>query len=137
MNLVSVNKDPSARDLAWFELFAYVLLLGAGTLSYWRQNFLVAGVAAGVPLLLFVLFRALPKSRRVVYLGWCYLTLPIGLLVSHSLFLSLYFLVLTPIGLLKRLFGRSWITRRFDPEAKSYWTTVEKNEDVGRYFRQF
>ena len=33
----------------------------------------------------------------------------------------MYFVVLTPTGLLMRLFGKDLLQRRFDPEATTYW----------------
>ena len=46
-----------------------------------------------------------PGFLRPVYVLWMALAFPIGWTVSHLLLLIVYYLVLTPIGLLMRLFG--------------------------------
>ena len=80
----------------------------------------------------------MPGLMRMVFLGMSYLTWPIGFVVSHVVLALVYYLVLTPIGLLMRLFGYDSMKRRFDPEAPSYW--VERPAagfDIRRYLRQF
>jgi hypothetical protein len=57
--------------------------------------------------------------------------------VSHLLLLVVYYLVLTPIGLLMRLIGYDPLQRRFDRSAQSYWTPHDPAADDARYFKQF
>jgi hypothetical protein len=64
-------------------------------------------------------------SAAALVVGWC---------VSHVLLVAVYFLVLTPIGFLLRLF-RDPMELRFEREASSYWFPREA-VDSGRYFRQ-
>jgi hypothetical protein len=138
MAIVEINKDPTQRDLNWFELLLHVLLLGVGVYLYLvRELWFAAAVVAGVPLVLFLLFRALAPARRWVYLGWVYATFPIGFVVSGVLFIVLYFLILTPIGLLRRGFGRAALPKGFDRERESYWQPIERSVSVRRYFKQF
>jgi hypothetical protein len=122
----------------WFELLLYALLLGVGTYLYLRHQLrLPAYIVAGAPALLFIVFRAAPPARRLVYLGWIYATFPIGLVLSHALFLVLFFVVLTPIGCLRRTLGRPAVPRTFDRERESYWQPMEQDDRVERYFKQY
>jgi hypothetical protein len=45
--------------------------------------------------------------------------------------------VLTPIGLLMRLFGRDPLNRTFDRSATSYWIEHDPGSDLDRYFQQY
>ena len=66
-----------------------------------------------------------------------YATFPIGLGVSHFILAVVYYLVLTPIGLLLRFSSYDPMGRRFDRSAKTYWTPHETEEGTERYFKQF
>ncbi len=57
---------------------------------------------------------------------------PIGWTISHVPIAALYYLVVTPIGLAMRPFGRDPLARRFDPDAQSYWTPRRQEADPGR-----
>ena len=61
---------------------------------------------------------------------------PIGWTVSHLLLGSIFYLVITPIGLLLRALGHDPMERKFDREAKTYWIEHERAE-TARYFRMY
>ena len=138
MAIIEINRNPSPRELRVFGL-ALVLfagLVGAG--FQWRAH--APGIARVVWLagaLVATGFFVLPRIRRPIYLAWMYATFPIGFVVSHLVLALVYYAVLTPTGLMKRLLGRDSMTRRFDPAAKSYWAEHDPHQDPGRYFRQF
>jgi hypothetical protein len=50
---------------------------------------------------------------------------------------AIFFLVITPIGLMMRACGRDPMQRRFDPAARSYWKRRSPDRDMRSYFRQF
>ena len=49
----------------------------------------------------------------------------------------IYYLVLTPIGLLMRVFGKDPMRRRLDRTAESYWIERDEAAASERYFKQF
>jgi hypothetical protein len=138
MAIIEIKKNPGRRDLLFFELFFVGVLLAIGAYVYYRTRQptipALLAAAAGVS---FILFRLAPKLRRLAFLGWLYLTLPIGLAISHVLLACLYFVLLTPIGWIRRLFGGGKVTRGFDPSAGSYWIEIETESSIDRYFKQF
>jgi Saxitoxin biosynthesis operon protein SxtJ len=138
MALIKIDDNPSDRDLRqfaaiWFPLF-WVL---AGALLYWKtSNAAIASliVAAGV------LIGAVGAWRiafiRPVYLIWMYAAYPVGWTVSHILLASIFYLVVTPIGLVMRLFGYDPLQRRIDRSASTYWEPLEQIRQKSDYFRQ-
>ena len=137
MSLVRINRNPSRRELAVFGLcwLAFFALLALAALARSRQGSaaLLAALAVLVPLA----GRIWPAGMRLVYLAMAYLAFPIGLVVSFLILAAVYYLVLTPTGLVMRLVGYDPMQRRFDPQARSYWSPRESPRDPGRYFRQF
>ncbi len=78
-----------------------------------------------------------PVAGRTLYTGWMYAALPIGWTISHVILGGVYYLVITPIGLLLRLAGNDPMHRRFDRGATTYWIPRERLSDPSRYFKQF
>ena len=60
---------------------------------------------------------------------------PIGWLVSHMMLAVIYYLVITPMGLVARMFGWDPI-QRSKPQAKTNWVEHRSDADPSRYFRQ-
>ena len=139
MSVVQINTDPTGRQLKQFGFIwmGFVTFFGAVAFFKFHNPPLARGLwvaAVVVPIVGWIF----PRFMRWVFLGMSYLAFPIGFVVSHVVLAVVYYLVLTPIGLLTRLFGYDSMKRRFDPEAKSYW--VERSAaavDSKRYFRQF
>ena len=138
MNLIQIDHNPSRRKLALFGVFWLLLwgILGAVVLN--RTGCLLSAAAIwATALLVAVIGWIAPGLMRIVYLGMAYASLPVGLVVSPVVLGVVYYLVLTPTGLLMRLLGYDPMQRRLDRDAKSYWLPREQRDDVSRYFRQF
>jgi ABC-type uncharacterized transport system permease subunit len=138
MALIEINRNPSKRDLM---IFGVALVVFAGLLGLVAQARWHAPAAAraiwGVGAAVAAFFFAAPPLRRPIYLGWIYLTYPIGFVVSHVVLAIVFYGVMTPIGLALRLSGRDPLARKFEPERTSYWIPVDPPGDPERYFRQF
>lgn len=80
---------------------------------------------------------AAPRVGRIVHAGWSDAAIPIGWSISRAILGVTYYLVLTPIGVLMRLFGHDPMRRKSEPEASSDWIDHEQVTDPRRYFKQF
>lgn len=136
MSLLRLNTRPSSRDLRVFSVLWLLFCGGAGVLAWQRGSgrFAVAlwavgaaGGAAGV---------GFPPAMRYVYLAAIYLTAPMGFVISHLLLGAVYYLVLTPTGLIMRLLGHDPLARRFEPQKKTYWHHRSESKPAPSYFRQ-
>jgi hypothetical protein len=78
-----------------------------------------------------------PGLGRPVYVVWHAVGGAISFAITNVLLLVIYFLVITPIGLVLRALGRDPLERRWDRTAPTYWKEAEKPVDAKRYFRQF
>ena len=139
MSVVQINRNPTRRELNQFGFIWLGFLLFFGIIAQFKfGNPMIARWLWVASVLVPVIGWLLPAFMRLVFLGMSYLAWPIGFVVSHVVLAAVYYLVLTPIGLLTRIFGYDSMKSRFDPEAKSYW--VERSveaADPKRYFRQF
>ncbi len=114
--LFAVSSASVGRVGAWNVAFSLWAVGGAGALMIW--------IAPGI-------------GRRL-YVGWMLAAVPIGWTISHAVLGVVYYVVLTPIGLLMRLFGRDPMQRRMDRSGSgTYWIERPPQSDSSRYFRQF
>jgi hypothetical protein len=88
---------------------------------------------------LFVIFSfiAIPVLRPFHRL-WMMLALLMGFIMSRVILTILFYLILTPIGLIAKIFDKKFMPLSFDKNVKTYW---EKRENKAKqqidYERQF
>jgi hypothetical protein len=116
----------TTRDLRKFGLMVGgVFLLISGWLL-WRHKplwpyFLTPGA------LLVVLGLAVPRALKGVYLAWMSLAFTLGLVVSTLILTLFFFLAVTPLGLMGRIFGKDFLSEKLNPRAKSYWLPRDRS----------
>lgn len=137
MALLDVNWRPSRRELRQFALIWIGFFGLIGVYCLWRQDSLRAATAFWVVAAAGIVGYLRPGIFRPVYVLWMALAFPIGWTISHLVLLILFYLVLTPIGLLMRLFGYDPMERKLDRSAKSYWTAHHPAMDAARFFKQY
>ncbi len=93
----------------------------------------LGGIGAGTGLL----FYAVPAVAGPFYVLWYGLACCIGLVVGNVVLALLFYVLVTGIGLLKRLGGGQPIRKTPDPQAKTYWFEAPPTSNPGRYFSQF
>jgi ABC-type uncharacterized transport system permease subunit len=138
MAVIDMGREPSRREL---NLFGVMLLVVAGVIGvvvYWRFEapsaaraiWITGAVVASIHL-------AFPILRRPIYFGWMYATYPIGWVISHAVLAAIYYLLITPTGLLLRTTGWNPLQRGFDRETESYWIRDNPHRTLEGYFRQY
>ena len=139
MALIDVNWKPGARELRQFAGLFLVFGLAAGTLIYFFKDWplLVSQILWGAAVVVGVAGLLLPSLAKPVYVVMMAVALPIGMVVSTVLMTLIYFVIMTPIGLLLRLFGKDALHRKMDPSAPSYWIRRPPPVAAARYFRQY
>ena len=114
------------RDLRKFGLVVGgVFLLLGGWFLFRHKPAAPYFLTPGVLLVLFGLVA--PRFLKIVYIAWMSLALTMGLLVSTVILTLFYFLVITPLGLAGRLFGKDFLSEKLDSNAKSYWLVRDRS----------
>ena len=138
MQWSDLPRDPSIRTL---RQFAGLWILFFGGMAIWQY-----AVRARPELAMWLGILALtvgpvgllfPRVLKPVFVTWLVLAFPIGWAVSRVVLMFLFWIVMTPVALAWRIFGRDALKLRRDPTATTYWTPKERPSGVGSYFRQF
>ena len=138
MPLVDINWNPSRKELQVFSLLLIVFGAIVAAILYqrlesWTPSTAVWLVSSGMGLI----GLAAPPIVRPIYVVWMGLAFPIGWTISHGMMLAVFYLVLTPMGVVMRLCGRDPMRRQLDRKAQTYWLPCVRRSDLKSYFRQF
>lgn len=131
------GRSPSSRELRIFSALWLVFFCLLGLLS-WRggsPRVAMSLVAAGGIVGLAGLAR--PPLVRAIFVVWTGVTYPIGLFITRLLMSAMFYLVVTPVGLLQRLLGADAMTRQIDRSAPSYWQERGRPSGPAGYLRQY
>jgi hypothetical protein len=90
-----------------------------GGLAWRRGHLVAAGVAAGVGLTLVMAALLVPVRLGPIYRLWMGLAVVMSKITTPIFMAVVYFVVVTPTGLLRRLAGKNSLTR--SRTAKSFW----------------
>ncbi len=79
---------------------------------------------------LFLIISAvvIPAILKYPHKYWMALALVLGFIMSRIIVTLLFYLAVTPIGLLARLTGKKFIEPDFDKKSESYWELRPKSE---------
>jgi hypothetical protein len=135
--MVNVNWNPTRRELRQFGILCTGVFGILGAYPWWKGGITPGAACSLIAAGLGALGCWAPSILRPVYIVWMTLAFPIGWAISHLLLLGVFYLVLTPIGFLLRLFRYDPLNRRFDRSAPTYWTPHEAGAGAERYFKQF
>ncbi len=124
------DKAPTRKELRSFGVVMAVVLSLIGLWGVWRVGFALTPVrtvllalAAAFITCALVAPTLLREPRRL----WLALGERLGVIVSTILLSIFFFLVITPVGLLRRAFGADPMGARRRPDGEGYW--VPRDED--------
>ena len=137
--MISINWHPTNRELRqfagiWFPAFWLIAGCVLGFRTGWWQVVMPVWIAAAA---VGAMGLVRPQLVRPIFVGWMIAAWPIGWAVSHLMLAGVYYLLITPLGLVMRVCGRDKLQMRPDTQAKTYWTPRPPAPPADRYFRQF
>ncbi len=131
-----------AAALSKAELRKFGLTVGTafavfGAISWWRGHELPPLVLWAVATLLIVPGALFPSVLGPVHRGWMAFAMVLGHVNTRIILTALYYLVMTPVGLVMRLF-RDPLDRSLKDARDSQWIRRDQTPvEPARYERQF
>ena len=139
MSLIQdIQKIKSDRkDLRSFALTVGGVLAALGAWLLWRGKPYAAPLLCGGAILIAAgLFS--PPVLKAVHKIWMTLALCLGWGMTRILLSVLFYGILTPLGLIARIFGKEFLDLSFRTDAASYWIKrPPQGRDKKRYELQY
>ncbi len=132
-----IRTSADRREIRKFALPIAILLLAVGLFALWRGKSF-AWPLMGVSGFLVAAAYIVPVILRPFYIPWMLLAAGMGWLMTRVLLTLTFFIMITPIGLLMRLFGKDSLHRKFPGTGDSYWEPWEEPEGGhSRHYKPF
>ncbi len=130
--------DYSKKEIIFAAGWIGVWILANLFLFHWRTDSVGFWILTAWVAVLDTSFILWPVGFRRLFTGWAKLTHWLGRLNSYLILTLIFFLIITPIGLVLRLLKRDLLERTFTPEAPGYWKSrTERPTQQENYRRIF
>ena len=125
------------KDLRSFGVtIGIILLLIAGFLFYKdKESFQIFLYIAGA----FIGFgMIIPIILKPIYIAWMTFAVVLGWFMTRVILSLLFYVIITPIGLVLRIFGKDFLDLKKQAVQGSYWnqrdSNLEKNQNYEKQF---
>lgn len=116
--------DTSKKALRSFGWLVGGVLLLIALVVWWRHDWMFTTPVywlGGIGGALVILGSGVPVALRPLYHVWMALALVLGFVMTRVLLTLVFFLLITPIGLVRRLLGKDPLRQQPDADTPSYW----------------
>jgi hypothetical protein len=114
------NIKSGKSDLRKFGIIVGTVLLIIAGLLFWKEKesfqlFLAIGTV------LFVTGIAIPFTLKPFYWVWMVFSIILGWFMTRVILSLLFFVIITPIGLIARSFGKQFLDLKWNKTDNTYW----------------
>ncbi len=119
-------------DLRKFGLTVGGIIVVIAGFAYWKSWWILDAVliveAAG--LLLIAAGSLSPFRLKILHKYWMAFAVILGSIVSRIILFILFFLIVTPLSILAKAFGKKFFISYKDTTRSSYWTARDNNKPI-------
>jgi hypothetical protein len=81
-------------------------------------------------LVLFILGIWRPESLKRLYIGWMFVAILIGYVMTGVILTLIYFIIFTPVALILKLAGKDILHQKIEPQKDTYWVMKEDDSSI-------
>jgi hypothetical protein len=131
------NIKGSDKDLRKFGYTVGIIFVVIAAILFWKKSpsFLYL-----FPVGLFLVLSGwlLPVVLRPLNKGWMVFSILLGWVMTRVILSVLYYIVITPIGIIAKISGKKFLDLKMDRRKESYWEKRKKADlNPADYERQF
>ena len=142
MSLIKLNWRPDKTEIRKFGVIFLVGCVIIGLAKFlapfglWQRNEQFGLILVLAGLFIGGVAIAIPRAALPFYWAWLSIAFITGNIMSRVLIIAMYFLIITPVGILSRIVGRDklQLKRR---SIGSYWHPIHLPKEIEMYERQF
>ena len=131
------NIKSEKSDLRKFGITIGVILLIIAGFLFWKEKesfqiLLTFGVT------LCILGIVIPFILKPIYWVWMIFATILGWIMTRVILSLLFYIIVTPIGLIPRFFGKQFLELKWDKSKESYWNfRTNEHRQKEDYEKQF
>ena len=130
------NINTSKKEIRNFGIMiGIILIIISSLLFYYNKD--VYQIFAIISVIIISLGLFIPIILKPVYFSWMTFAVILGWVMTRVILTLIFYLIITPIGLLARLFGEDFLALKTS-NINSYWndrdSSVELNQDYEKQF---
>ena len=131
------NIRSEKSDLRKFGITIGIILVMIAGFLFWKEKesfqiFLTVGAV------LCIFGVVIPVILKPIYWIWMIFATILGWIMTRLILSILFYVILTPIGLILRFFGKQFLELRWDKARNTYWNYRDKDQSIdGNYEKQF
>ena len=128
------NISTTKKDIKNFGFLIGGILVIISLFLIWKD---IASYKIIMPIgVIFILFgKFLPTILKPIYLAWMTFAVILGWIMTRVILAILFYLIVTPIGLIGRIFGAKYLNLSWNDNVKSYWDKRDKTvSDIEKQF---
>ena len=131
-----MNKDMEKKEIRKFAIIIFLPLLAVGI--FLREKGIISWIIWGCGLAILIMGLISPGNIRFVYKGWMKISVLLAFVTSHAMLAILFYLVVTPTGIIMKMLGKKLLIKTFDHNVETYWLKRDKRKrDKGQYEKMF
>lgn len=134
--MIAIDWKPDSSALRKFGKSMLIFGLVFAAWFGFKGSSTVAWICAAAGALCFITSFFVPAVGRFIYVLWMALAWLLSQIITPIIMGALYYLVITPIGLILRMTGHDRLRLKKPDGVTSYWTDVPPSSAAG-YDRQF
>jgi len=126
------------NDLLKFGITMTIFLIIISGLLFWNDNELYQ-IFFLIGTILLVISLTLPLILKPAYWIWMIFASILGWIMTRVILSLLFYTIMTPIGLISRLFGKQFLELKWDKSKESYWNIRDNEQHLQneKYEKQF
>lgn len=134
-SIMDKSKFKERREWRKFGIGVSIILTILGTIQWimGKSMFPMVYLTAGIVLASALLF---PLILKPMFILFSYIGFGLGWVMTRVILSTLFFLVLTPIGLFSRLLGKRYLQTNLDRNETTYWKNHQEQTASKKHFEK-
>ena len=119
-------------DLRKFGFMVGGVIVVIAGIAYWKSWWILDAVliVEAIGLLLIAMAALSPLRLKIPHKYWMAFAVILGSIVSRIILFILFFLIVTPLSILAKVFGKKFFISYKESARASYWIKRDKNKPI-------
>jgi hypothetical protein len=122
------NSGKAEAQLRKFGIGMTIIFSVLGAIGIWRGRHVAPSVFFLAAVLALLTAIGYPRGLAPVYRAWMTLARALAWINTRIILFLLFYVVVTPVGMVMRLFGRDPLKLKLDRSCSSYWITLKPSQ---------